>query len=153
MRWYAQAVNDYTASLNVKPSDADTLHNRALAYRLWGRLDEALADINVALEANPNAENYTLRANTYRAKKDAPKALRDYTSAVRLDDGFFNAYFERAGFCEEMGDVQCALRDYKRAIALGYVHRYYLTVGTKFILKSGETEIGSATVAETPFKA
>ncbi len=40
-----------------------------------------------------------------------------------------------------------------RFIALGYVHRYFLTVGTTFKLKSGDSEIGTATVVETPFKA
>ena len=40
-----------------------------------------------------------------------------------------------------------------RFIALGYVHRYHLEVGTTFNLKSGDAEIGTATVAETPFKA
>jgi aminomethyltransferase len=38
-----------------------------------------------------------------------------------------------------------------RIIALGYVHRYYLTVGTSFTLKRDDTEQGSATIVETPF--
>ncbi len=36
-------------------------------------------------------------------------------------------------------------------IALGYVHRYYLTVGTPFTLKRDGAEQGSATLTETPF--
>lgn len=38
-----------------------------------------------------------------------------------------------------------------RIIALGYVHRYYLTVGTTFTLKRDDVEQGTATLVETPF--
>lgn len=38
-----------------------------------------------------------------------------------------------------------------RFIALGYVHRYYLTAGTEFIVKQGEGEIGRATLVDLPF--
>ena len=38
-----------------------------------------------------------------------------------------------------------------RIIALGYVHRYYLAVGTTFTLKRDEAEQGTATIVETPF--
>jgi tRNA-modifying protein YgfZ len=56
---------------------------------------------------------------------------------------------------KKIGEITSSVKSLAldRFIALGYVHRYYLTVGTKLILKSGDAEIGSATVAETPFKA
>lgn len=38
-----------------------------------------------------------------------------------------------------------------RVLALGYVHRYYLTAGTQFTLKKEEKEIGTATLTELPF--
>ncbi|MBL8208632.1 MAG: aminomethyltransferase family protein [Blastocatellia bacterium] len=38
-----------------------------------------------------------------------------------------------------------------RIIALGYVHRYYLAIGTSFTLKRDDVEQGSATIVETPF--
>ena len=38
-----------------------------------------------------------------------------------------------------------------RITALGYVHRYYLAVGTKFILRQNEVEQGSAIITELPF--
>lgn len=38
-----------------------------------------------------------------------------------------------------------------RIIALGYVHRYYLAVGTTFTLKRDGAEQGTATIVETPF--
>ena len=38
-----------------------------------------------------------------------------------------------------------------RIIALGYVHRNYLTSGTELMLKSGDSELGKATVTTIPF--
>jgi len=38
-----------------------------------------------------------------------------------------------------------------RNIALGYVHRYYLDPGTRFILKHGDAEAGRAELVELPF--
>ncbi|MDX2033334.1 MAG: glycine cleavage T C-terminal barrel domain-containing protein [Blastocatellia bacterium] len=38
-----------------------------------------------------------------------------------------------------------------RPIALGYVHRYHLTVGTEFTLKRGEVECGRARLIDLPF--
>lgn len=38
-------------------------------------------------------------------------------------------------------------------IALGYVHRYYLTPGTELTVRHGETEIGKATVVARPATA
>ena len=38
-----------------------------------------------------------------------------------------------------------------RIIAFGYVHRYYLAVGTKFILRQNEVELGRAIITELPF--
>jgi folate-binding protein YgfZ len=53
------------------------------------------------------------------------------------------------------GEVTSSARSIalKRIIALGYVHRHYLTPGTEMILKSGESELGRAKVTSTPFTA
>ena len=39
----------------------------------------------------------------------------------------------------------------KKIIALGYVHRYYLTPGTRLTLKSGDSVVGEAEVVPLPF--
>ena len=54
---------------------------------------------------------------------------------------------------KKIGEITSSVRSWAldRVIALGYVHRYYLTPGTAFTLKSGGAEVGRATVAELPF--
>ncbi len=48
-----QAVADYTAALKIKPS-ANVYFNRALLLRQGGKVDEALADLQKAVELRPN---------------------------------------------------------------------------------------------------
>ena len=54
---------------------------------------------------------------------------------------------------KKVGEITSSARSFAldRFIALGYVHRYYLTPGTEFTLKQGETEIGRAELIEPPF--
>ncbi len=54
---------------------------------------------------------------------------------------------------KKIGEITSAVKSFalNQIIALGYVHRYYLTDGTRFTLKLNEAEIGHATVTATPF--
>ncbi len=54
---------------------------------------------------------------------------------------------------KKVGEITSSARSFAldRFIALGYVHRYYLTPGTIFTLKQGEAELGRAELVELPF--
>ena len=54
---------------------------------------------------------------------------------------------------KKVGEITSSARSFAldEIIALGYVHRYYLTVGTQFTLQRDGAEQGSATLTETPF--
>jgi folate-binding protein YgfZ len=54
---------------------------------------------------------------------------------------------------KKIGEITSSVNSFalNRIIALGYVHRYYLTVGTSFTLKRDGAEQGTATIVETPF--
>ncbi|MGH9935982.1 MAG: glycine cleavage T C-terminal barrel domain-containing protein, partial [Blastocatellia bacterium] len=54
---------------------------------------------------------------------------------------------------KKVGEITSSARSFAldRFIALGYAHRYYLTPGTGFTLKQGETELGRAELVELPF--
>ena len=58
-----------------------------------------------------------------------------------------------AGDGKKVGEITSSARSFAldRFIALGYVRRYYLTPGTEFTLKQGETELGRAELVELPF--
>ena len=54
---------------------------------------------------------------------------------------------------KKIGEITSSARSFalEQIIALGYVHRYYLTAGTIFTLKRDGAEQGTAVVTETPF--
>ena len=54
---------------------------------------------------------------------------------------------------KKVGEITSSARSLvlDRFIALGYVHRYYLTPGTGFTLRQGEAELGRAELVELPF--
>ena len=54
---------------------------------------------------------------------------------------------------KKIGEITSAVKSFalNQIIALGYVHRYYLTEGTRFTLRINEAEIGHATLTATPF--
>lgn len=54
---------------------------------------------------------------------------------------------------KKVGEITSSVHSFAldQIIALGYVHRYYLTAGTQFTLKRDGAEQGSATLTETPF--
>jgi aminomethyltransferase len=56
---------------------------------------------------------------------------------------------------KKVGVITSSARSFAddQIIALGYVHRYYLTSGTELTIRSGETEIGAATVTALPATA
>lgn len=58
-----------------------------------------------------------------------------------------------AGDGKKVGEITSSARSFAldRFVALGYVHRYYLTPGTEFTLKRGEAELGRAELVELPF--
>jgi folate-binding protein YgfZ len=54
---------------------------------------------------------------------------------------------------KKVGEITSSARSFAldRFIALGYVHRYYLALGTEFALKQGGAELGRAELTELPF--
>ena len=52
---------------------------------------------------------------------------------------------------KKVGEITSSVNSFAlhRIIALGYVHRYYLAVGTSFTLKRDGAEQGTATIVET----
>lgn len=54
---------------------------------------------------------------------------------------------------KKVGEITSSVRSFalEQIIAMGYVHRYYLTTGTDFTLKRDGSEQGRATLTEMPF--
>lgn len=92
---------------------------RAGASEADGKHGDALADLNRAIDLNPNLPGlYSNRGNVYLALGDEDKALADYTEAIRRDLNFAGAYFNRGNVYSRKGDLDSALRDLTAAVLL-----------------------------------
>ena len=82
---YEEAINDYTAAIDINPSFAVALNNRAWAYYKWGRGPQGLPDAERSLRINPGSEHtWDTRAHIRQSMGDHAGAFSDYEQAVGL---------------------------------------------------------------------
>jgi tetratricopeptide (TPR) repeat protein len=107
--YYAQFVNN---------ADLKTwaIYSRAIAYRLQGNLDAAIADFGEALRQRPTALAYLDRGNAWRAKKDYEKAVADYNAAFHLAPNDADTFNEAAWLRATAADER--FRNGKKAVEL-----------------------------------
>ena len=91
--------------------------NAALAR---GDLDEALADFDSALDAQPeSARARERRAATFLQVKKFDQAMNDCNEALKIDGKFASAYFTRGLAEKDLGDTEKALEDFTKAVDNG----------------------------------
>lgn len=89
---FDEAIEDYTASLALRPDDRTTIKNLRVAHVRRGQL----------------------RLN----RGDYAGALADYDTAIDLEPQHYLAYLRRAVLHEERGELDSALEDYRQASTL-----------------------------------
>ena len=87
-----------------------------------------LASLSAAIQRDPqNPVNYNVRGSAYGQAGQFQAALADFTTAIQLNPGYYQAYNNRALiYREQLNQPQAALADYNQAIALnaGYQPAY-----------------------------
>lgn len=82
------AIADYTASIKLKPDNADSYYNRGIAYEGKQDYDSAIADYSALIKLMPDyAKAYYGRGRAKEAKGDLAEALLDYQQAARMAPG------------------------------------------------------------------
>lgn len=107
---------------------ADAYAYRANASEAMGNHSGALANLDMAIQLNPNqAGLYSNRGNVYLASGNDDKALADYGEAIQRDPNFAGAYFNRGNVYSRKGKLSRALQDLTAAVHLSpvYAPAYY----------------------------
>jgi len=82
---YDNAIKDYDHILQISP-DAETYHNRGLAYFSLLEFDNALKDINEAIKLNSNKDRfYISRANVYSVMGQKEMARTDFEKVIEMN--------------------------------------------------------------------
>jgi tetratricopeptide (TPR) repeat protein len=86
---YDDAIAECTRQINREVEVRDvgiSYANRGIAYAGKGQYDQAIADYNMAIKANPRYETaYFNRGNAYYAKGQYDEAVADYKKAIELN--------------------------------------------------------------------
>jgi tetratricopeptide (TPR) repeat protein len=109
-----QAIADYTRVIEINSGNANPWSprviaylNRGIAYQNKGDQSRGLADINKAIELNPDyAPAYFIRGVAYEVAGDFggdgdpaqnyPRAFADYAKAIEYDPNYVEVYMQRS---------------------------------------------------------
>lgn len=98
-------------------NQAVALGNRAAAYKLMGRYDEAIADTNAAIGLDPRNPQYWCQRADLRAKKQMyAEAIADYTAALERVPDYVWAFRGRGQAYLGQGNAKAALDDLNAAL-------------------------------------
>ncbi|NUW33005.1 tetratricopeptide repeat protein [Nonomuraea sp. SMC257] len=113
------AVAAYSRAIEIDPDDSFwALVGRATLHRLDERLEEALADLDRAVELNADVSYvFSERGQVNRRLKRYEQALADLDLAIELDPDDSDSYTERAQVKYELERLEEALADVNVALA------------------------------------
>lgn len=94
-------------------------HNRGNVLAALGRLDEAIADFDAVIEADPNYPDYYFdRAGVRRRLGDHAGAFADLDEGIARTPPFWELHYNRGDLRAELGDVTGAVADFSRVVDL-----------------------------------
>lgn len=110
MKDYAGAIACCEAALHLDPMNADLYVRKARMEMALGKDDEALRDLEFALELDPKAKrNFLYLGDLLTKKGELEKALASYDRAVALDANYAEAHAGRAAVLYRQGKKAEAL--------------------------------------------
>jgi len=99
--------------------------HRGTALGIGGQLDQALPDLDKAIELDPNwSPPYSNRARAFVGKNEPARAIPDYDKFLTLHPDDANAYVNRALAYINLRDQDHALADLEKAVSINPAHAF-----------------------------
>lgn len=109
----------YTRVIKTNPTSAMAYYNRGVNHRSMGRMNQAFADINKAVELHPNyVEAIIDRALMYQNSRQFDLAVNDYQRALKMVPTNLKALRGLATLTAMKGDFVNAITIFSQAIKL-----------------------------------
>ena len=119
---YYGAIFDYSKAIEINPQYAKAYYNRGWNKAQLKDYNGAISDYKKAIEINPQyAEAFNNIAFIKRKKEinDNYGSIFYATKAIEIDPNSANAYLNRGVAKENIGDLQGACEDWRKASSLG----------------------------------
>lgn len=133
---YAKAIEAYKESIKIEPDDV-VFSRMAYCYSELGDYELALANIDQAMEMDPNDNDYiSVKADLLYDMGRGKEAIEMYDIYIKAEPDYWGGYYRRAFLKDNLNDVDGAIEDYTTAIILKPEHAYcYLGRADKYLLK------------------
>ena len=145
------AIKDFSTSIQMRPTQ-DAYLRRGEMYFEKGAYNIAEFDFSEAIAINPSLEAYKLRGLTYLVLGNLEMAVADGTEIINLAPNVSQSYNIRMEAYAQIGEVQLAREDARRAIELDrgnkiasellvkYPEKIEMTSGTKRYRPMGDID-------------
>ncbi|MEO0471195.1 MAG: hypothetical protein AAF206_16320 [Bacteroidota bacterium] len=133
LNYAMQAKEDFAHAVEQAPEDPASLRNLGEASFKMDNIDDALYNLSLAIEHEPSAEAFRLRALSYLKQRppNFEAACSDLGQAIKLDPEREDLYTWRSQTWQELGRLDEAVREYDRVIAVAPEKaEYYVERGT-----------------------
>jgi tetratricopeptide (TPR) repeat protein len=123
---YDVALNCFSHAVKMDPTSL-AYSERAWSYYQLNRHDEALADLELALELDDeNVPALRVRSLIHKQQDRTAEALADVNRAIALDPNNALAYYDRGTLYYSLEDYKAAVSDFTEAIAIDSENVSYL---------------------------
>ena len=114
---YEKAIQDYTKTIELNPSDAAAYSIRGDCYSELAQYEKAINDYSKAIELKPSdAVTYNHRGVSYFLSGNTQQSIKDYTKAIELAPQLPNSYGNRATSYYFLKEYLKAIEDYTKVI-------------------------------------
>lgn len=134
-----QAYDVFDSVIRDDPRNAEAYARRGFAQLALGSITGGLADINRALEIDPEfalAHNY--KGVVFDMNGIEEQAILEFTRAIELAPGMTDAYVNRSRVYLEMSDGESALADMNTALTLDPENTELLLIRAQTYLTLGD---------------
>ena len=122
---YQEAIMAYDKAIKINPHPW-AYNNRSFVRAKLGDKEGALADVNKALEINPDyAESYLQRSSIRSEWGDKEGTLADVNKALEIDPNYADAYFSRGIHLYYFGNRSEGIADLGKAIKLNPKNAFF----------------------------
>jgi tetratricopeptide (TPR) repeat protein len=116
---FHDAVNDFSALIQLNPNIAGYYDNRQNAYRRLTQFSDALMDANRAIQLAPTYSFvYRGRANVYNDMGKFELAIQDYNQAITIAPEDGGLFIDRGKIYRSLHKFKEALSDFSQALQL-----------------------------------